>query len=246
MGRRVVITGGSSGIGLEAARLFVEAGDEVIICSSDAEKLARANEELPEARAHVLDVADQKAVEALFEAVGPVDVLVANAGVCLQAGLEDADSDEVWRRTMDVNLNGVYYCLKAAQGQMPAGGAMVTVSSGLGKNARARYEAYTASKHAVLGLTKCVALELARRDIRVNAVCPGWVDTPMSRADAATSARHAGMDEDSFRRQAIEAIPMGRMVTPEEVARLIFFLCSPAASAITAQAYNISCGEFSN
>lgn len=249
MTRKVLITGGASGIGFETARKFVEAGDHVIICGRDRARLDAARDELSslgEVEAHVLDVVDQSSVEALFAALGPLDVLVANAGVCLQAGLDDIESDEVWRRTLDVNLNGVYYCLKAAQGTMPEGGAMVTVSSGLGKNARPRYEAYTASKHAVLGLTKCVALELAPRKIRVNAVCPGWVDTPMSQNDSAEGARRAGLETEDYRRQAVAAIPLGRMVEAEDVAELIFFLCSLAASAITAQSYNISGGEFSN
>ncbi|MFU8802496.1 MAG: SDR family NAD(P)-dependent oxidoreductase [Bradymonadaceae bacterium] len=246
MKRKVLITGGSSGIGLETARMLVEQGDQVIICGRDEEKLEAARAELGDVEIYPLDVVDQAGVEALFEVIGPIDVLVANAGVCLQARLDDEDSDDVWRRTLDVNLNGVYYCLKAAQKTMPDGSSIVTVSSGLGKNGRAGYEAYTASKHAVLGITKCVALELAPRNIRVNAVCPGWVDTPMSRADAAEGARRAGRPEDEFRSQAIAAIPLGRMVAPEDVASLIVFLCSPGASAITGQNYNISCGEFFN
>ena len=246
MARRVVITGGSSGIGLQTARAFVESGDEVVICGRDAEKLRAAREELGSVETYSLDVTEQGAVEAFFDEVGPVDVLVANAGICRQARLDDENSDEVWHQSFDVNVHGVYYCLKAVQRQIPNGGTIVTVSSGLGKNARAGYEAYTASKHAVLGLTKCIALELAPRKIRVNAVCPGWVDTPMSRADAAEGARRAGREEAEFRRSAIDAIPLGEMVAPEEVADLIFFLASTKASAITGQSYNISCGEFFN
>lgn len=246
MSRTVLITGGSSGIGLETARAFIEAGDDVHIASRSADKLAAAKAALGPATTHELDVTDQDAVEALVDELGPLDVLVASAGVCLQARLDDHDSDQVWRKTMDINVNGVYYCLKAAARAMPEGGSIITVSSGLGKNARAAYEAYTASKHAVLGLTKCVALELAARGIRVNAVCPGWVDTPMSRADSAEGARRAGVETDEFRAEAIAGIPLGRMVDPADVAELIAFLCSEKARAITGQSYNISCGEFFN
>lgn len=249
MKRKVVITGGSSGIGLKTAQAFVEAGDDVVICGRNKEKLDAARATLSEVgkiEARQVDVSDQGAVEALFEEVGPVDVLVANAGVCRQARLDDTDSDAVWAEAININVNGVYYCLKAAQKRMPDGANIITLSSGLGKNARAGYEAYTASKHAVLGLTKCVALELAPRRIRVNAVCPGWVDTPMSRADAAEGARRAGQPEEAFRKSAVDAIPLGRMVEAEDVADLIFFLASPKASAITGQSYNISCGEFFN
>ncbi len=250
MSRNILITGGSSGIGLETARLFAQNGDTVHIASRSLDKLEAAKRELAgldgDVHAHQLDVTDQAAVDALFADIGPIDVLVANAGVCLQARLDDPNSDQVWQTTMDINVNGVYYCLKAAARTLRDGASVVTVSSGLGKNARAAYEAYTASKHAVLGLTKCVALELAPRGIRVNAVCPGWVDTPMSRADSAEGARRAGVSTEAFRAQAVAGIPLGRMVGASDVADLIGFLCSDAASAITGQSYNIACGEFFN
>lgn len=254
MARKILITGGSSGIGLESARAFLatgEVGDHIFICARDAHRLRAAQAELEalgtgKVSAHVLDVSDQDAVEALFDQLGPLDVLVAAAGVCEQARLDDAQSDQVWHRAMHINVHGAYYCVKAAARQMPDGASIVTVSSGLGKNARAGYEAYTASKHAVLGLTRSVALELAPRKIRVNAVCPGWVDTPMSRADAQEGARRAGLSEEAFRAAAITDIPLGRMVSPQDVAQLIAFLCSDAASMITGQSYNIAGGEFLN
>jgi NAD(P)-dependent dehydrogenase (short-subunit alcohol dehydrogenase family) len=246
MTRKILITGGSSGIGLATARAFVQNGDTVHIASRSLEKLAAAKTDLGAVTTHQLDVTDQGGVDRLFDAIGPLDVLVANAGVCLQARLDDDDTDEVWRTTMDVNLNGVYYCLKAGARTLRDDASIVTVSSGLGKNARVGYEAYTASKHAVLGLTKCVALELAPRGVRVNAVCPGWVDTPMSRTDAREGARRAGKQEEAFRQEAIAGIPLGRMVEAGDVAELISFLCSGAASAITGQSYNVGCGEFFN
>lgn len=253
--RRVLITGGASGIGFAAARTFAERGDHVIICGRNAEKLAAARARLAEfgdIETCTVDVANQHDVETMFanllESSGgkPIDVLVASAGTCQQARLDEPHSDDVWHNTIATNLNGVYYCLKAASKNMPDGGNIVVVSSGLGKNARAGFEAYVASKHAVLGLAKCVALELAPRQIRVNSVCPGWVDTEMSRADAANSAKAAGISVEEFHRNAISGIPLGRMVTPEEVADLIEFLCSDKSSAITGQSYNISGGEFFN
>src|SRR5690554_29233 len=243
MSKTIVITGGSSGIGLASARQFLKKDQRVVLIARNAQKLQDARAALAEEalaagarlETHELDVVDQAAVEALFAEIGPIHTLVANAGVCLQARLDDEHSDQVWKTTFDVNVHGAYHCIKAAAASMPDGGRIVTVSSGLGKNARAGYEAYTASKHALLGLTKCVALELAPRQIRVNAVCPGWVDTPMSRADSAYSAQAQGQEVDAFRQSAIAAIPLGRMVAPEEVAELIAFLASDASSAITGQ-----------
>lgn len=246
MSRRVVITGGTSGIGLETARKFVEAGDDVAVCGRNPDKLESARAELGDVDAHRVDVSDQSAVEAFFDTVGPTDVLVANAGICRRARLDEPESDDVWRRTMSINTDGVYHCIKAAQRQMPDGASIVAVSSGLGKNARPGYEAYTASKHAVLGLIKCVALELADRNIRANAVCPGWVDTSMARGDIAESARRQNRPEQSVYHDATSDIPLERFVTPEEVADLIYFLTNDTASAITGQSYNISCGEFFN
>lgn len=260
MARKIVITGGSSGIGLETAREFLSAmkgpsrSAQIILCARNIDRLTSAKTELladgtvapNQVQTHSLDVSDQTAVDAFFEDIGAIDVLVAAAGVCEQARLDDEESDTVWTRAININVHGVYNCVKAAARTMVDGGSIVTVSSGLGKNARAGYEAYTASKHAVLGLTRCVALELAPRKIRVNAVCPGWVDTKMSRADAQESARRADVSEAEFRAQAIAGIPLGRMVAPEDVAELIAFLCSDAASIITGQSYNIAGGEFLN
>lgn len=247
MSRRVVITGAASGIGLESARLFMAAGDHVVVSGRRQESLDEAAASLEgQGSFEVIqaDVTDQAAVDTLFAT--PADVVVANAGVCIQSRLDDPQSDDVWHRTMDVNLNGVYYVLRAAARSMANGGSIVTVSSNLGKNARAGYEAYTASKHAVLGLTKCVALELAPRQIRVNSVCPGWVDTPMAWKDSVESARRQGVDVHEFRTKAISGIPLGRMVTSVDVANLILWLSSNAASAVTGQAYNVACGEFFN
>ena len=145
---------------------------------------------------------------------------------------------------LSVNLQGAYAVLGAAAPRMPDGGRIVAVSSGLGKLGRAGYSAYCASKHALLGVVKCTARELAPRGITVNAVCPGWVDTPMARADVARAALASGRSADEVRAEVAAGIPIGRMVEPAEVAALIAWLCSPEAAAVTGEAYNISGGEF--
>lgn len=173
-----------------------------------------------------------------------VDVLVANAGVCARARLDDADADDVWANVLGVNLDGAWNTLRAVGPRLGAGGRVVLVSSGLGERGRAGYAAYCASKHGVLGLVRALAPELAPRGVTVNAVCPGWVDTRMAAADLERSARERGTTTEIERAAAVGAIPIGRFVAAEEVADLIAFLASPGAAAITGQAVSISGGEF--
>lgn len=213
---KAVVTGAAGGIGRATCAALAEAGYEVVGLTRER-----------------LDVTDEAAVERVFAELGEIDVLVANAGVCEPARMDDEDAADVWRWVLGVNLHGVFACVRAAR--MRAGGRVVVVSSGLGKVGRAGYAAYAASKHGVLGLMRSVALEWAPRGITVNAVCPGWVDTRMARADVVRSGR---------RRVEVDAeIPLGRFVEAGEVAALVGFLASPAAAAITGQAYNISGGE---
>ena len=249
--RTTLITGAAGGIGRETVKAFLEDGDLVFACGHTEEKLDKFVSEIPEEMAArvepiLLDVTDRDAVFETFDELGQLDVFVANAGICRQARLDEAESDEVWHDVVDVNLHGTYYTMRAASHHMSDGGSMVAVSSGLGKNARPGYEAYTATKHGVLGLMKSVALELAERDIRVNAVCPGWVDTSMARGDVRATAARKGKTPEEFRAEAEGEIPLERFVKPEEVASLIRFLASEEASGITGQSYNIACGEFSN
>ncbi len=213
---KAVVTGAASGIGAAACEALRGAGYEVV-------GLGRAD----------LDVSDEAAVARVFAGLGEIDALVASAGVCEQAPLGSDDGLAVWRRVLATNLDGVFHCLTHAR--LRDGGRVVVISSGLGKVGRAGMAAYAASKHGVLGVVRCAALEWAPRGVTVNAVCPGWVDTKMARADVARSGRP---------RAEIDAqIPLGRFVAAEEVAALVAFLTSPAAAAITGQAYTISAGE---
>jgi NAD(P)-dependent dehydrogenase (short-subunit alcohol dehydrogenase family) len=243
--RLSVVTGGSHGIGRSVALQLAARGDRVIACGTDKAALeALARESGGKVTGLVLDVSDRGAVYRELSALGPIHAVIASAGVCETAGLEQDPEDAIWHRVLDVNLNGLYYTLKAAAPHLQQGGRVAIVSSGLGKLGRARYHAYTASKHAALGLMKCLSKELAPRGITVNAVCPGWVDTRMARRDIELSALNDGVSREEAFADAVSGIAIGRFVTPEEVASLITYLTSEAAAAITGEAYNISGGEF--
>lgn len=242
-----LVTGASSGIGTAVARRLAKRGDQVVLGGTDRAKLDALAGELgggDKARVLALDVADRQAVLAGVRALPPLHTVVLSAGICGQARIDEEEEDETWFRVLDVNLHGVYSVVKAAAPRMPQGGRIVAVSSGLGKLGRPGYSAYSASKHAVLGLVKCLAKELAPRGITVNAVCPGWVDTRMAQADVVKTAKEAGREVEDVRREVHAGIPIGRMVQADEVAALIEWLASPAAAAVTGEAYNISGGEF--
>jgi NAD(P)-dependent dehydrogenase (short-subunit alcohol dehydrogenase family) len=213
-----LVTGASRGIGRATAHRLAEAGLRVLAWGRPP------------------DIADLPQLERAFEDVGGLDVLVVNAGVCRSADLDDPGAVEVWRHVMSVNLDGAFHCLRLASPRLRGGGRVVFVSSGLGKLGRGGKSAYAASKHGVLGLMRCAALELAPRGIRVNAVCPGWVDTDMARADLQRSGE--------LRQEAEAQIPAGRFVRAAEVAEMIAWLASDRSSPVTGQAFNISGGEF--
>ncbi len=241
---KAIITGAGSGIGREVVSMLVGMGYEVWALGRRQEALVEtAHLSGSPDQVHVLS-ADVASAESMKNALGNLsfDVLVASAGICKQASLDDPNADEVWREVMSTNVDGVWNTFRSAR--LNDNGRAVVVSSGLGKNARAHYTAYTASKHAVLGMTKCFALELAERGIRVNAVCPGWVDTTMSRGDLVRTAQENGTTPEAEYAAAVEPIALKRFVMPAEVSQLIGFLVSDASSAITGQSYNISCGEF--
>jgi NAD(P)-dependent dehydrogenase (short-subunit alcohol dehydrogenase family) len=156
----------------------------------------------------------------------------------------DADPDATWQNIIATNLTGMYRCTREAARHMPGGGTgrILNLSSVLGKFGVPGYAAYCASKHGVIGLTRALALELAPKGITVNALCPGWVDTDMAAQGVAAGARQAGVSPEEFRRRAEARVPLGRFVTPEEVARLALFLVSDAGASITGQSWNLDGG----
>jgi NAD(P)-dependent dehydrogenase (short-subunit alcohol dehydrogenase family) len=239
--RTVVVTGGAKGIGRATVERFAALGDRVVALGRDAEALAS----LPaaEAETHVCDVTDEAAVTRVFATIGAVDVLVNNAGMGESAPLHQTTL-ESWQRHLDVNATGAFLCMRAAvPGMRERGaGAIVTVASTAGRTGVPYTTAYTASKHAVIGLTRAVAAELAGTGVRVNAVCPTFVRTEMTGRSIATIVQRTGRTPQQAQDALAAASPLGRLLEPEEVADAIVHLASPAAAAISGQAWVLDGG----
>jgi NAD(P)-dependent dehydrogenase (short-subunit alcohol dehydrogenase family) len=246
--KTAVVTGAGSGIGQKTAIRLAKRGYKVIAIGRKIESLKETSRLSGEHAAmvipKVMDVADKKSVLNGFDDIDSVEVFVASAGICHQGRLDQEDADQVWESVMATNVDGVWYMFRALNSKFSPDARVVVVSSGLGKLGRPGYGAYTASKHAVLGLVKSFAKELAPNKITVNAVCPGWVNTSMAQGDLVHTSKQNGTTPQEEFENAISSIPLKRFVEADEVASLIDWLTSKDAGAVTGQAYNISCGEF--
>jgi NAD(P)-dependent dehydrogenase (short-subunit alcohol dehydrogenase family) len=248
--RAALVTGGGRGIGRAIAIALAGAETIVAIAGRTRNRLQSTAADLARLGGQALviemDVTDEASVAAgmrkLRDAAPRLDVLVNNAGI---GGGEPIDGSDIarWRRTIDTNLTGGYLVTREAAALLRDGGRIVNMSSVLGRFGVAGYTAYCASKHGVIGFTRALALELAPRRITVNALCPGWVDTEMAAQGMQQGADATGQTFEQFRERALGAVPLKRIIQPEEVAELVRFLASPAASAITGQTYNICGGQ---
>jgi NAD(P)-dependent dehydrogenase (short-subunit alcohol dehydrogenase family) len=247
---RILITGGGRGIGRAIALRFAEAGAIVAIAARTSGELEETAHAIAArgARPVVLrvDVADETAVARAFEELRSttpsLDVVVNNAGVGGGQQIDRTDTAS-WRRVIDTNVWGTFLVTRQAVPILNDGGRVINMSSVLGRFGVSGYTAYCASKHALIGFTRALALELVKRHITVNAICPGWVETDMAREGMQMGANAMGIAYEEFRERALDAVPIGRVIQPDEVASLVRFLASPEAAAITGQTYNICGGQ---
>ncbi|MFC0098794.1 3-oxoacyl-ACP reductase [Micromonospora marina] len=251
-----IVTGATSGIGLSITRRLAAGGHRVFICSRHDEELSATIKALRDEGFEVdgqtcdVSVPDdiRRFVSAAVARYGPVDVLVNNAGRS-GGGATAEIADELWFDVINTNLNSVFLMTKEVLkvgGMLERGhGRIINIASTGGKQGVVHAAPYSASKHGVVGLTKALGLELARAGVTVNAVCPGFVETPMAERVRAHYADIWGVSEEETRDRITARVPLGRYVQPDEVAAMVDYLVGDHAAAVTAQALNV-CGGLGN
>jgi len=243
LGKTVVITGASRGIGLGVARAFHQEGARLHLIADDAEVHARA-EELGASSA-LADIVDADAVNRALAMVDGVDVLINNAGLERLTPVTDASPENLamFRRIIEINIIGTSLVTRQALKHMRPGAAIVNTASIWGRVAEAEFDAYVASKHAIIGLTKTWARELGPLGIRVNAVCPGWVRTEASMRSLALMATRKTIGEVELLDAIVAGQALPGLMEPEDMGDLYLFLASDRAKNITGQSVGADRGE---
>lgn len=244
-GKSVLVTGGSRGIGRAIVEAFVKEGATVVASASSSASLA-ALAGNPEIHTIAADLSDPAATEKLFEnaraSCGQIDILVNNAGIYLAKPFEEYSLDDA-EQLMRINVYAVMQLSQLAVRHMGARGSgkIIQISSTAGKWESPNQALYNTTKHAVVGMSKCIALETANRGIQVNTICPGMVDTDMF-SDFETHAKLAGITLEELKSAAMSRIPQGRFLEPEEISHLAVYLASSESDGMTGQTLTISGG----
>lgn len=248
-GKHVVVTGANRGIGLGVAEGFLQAGATVTIVGLEddtADVAAELNAQFDNrVTGYSCDISKPDQVRDLGTKIKALDVLVNNAGLEYITPIADPSPnvDEVFRDTMMINVVGTFSVTRTLLGKLSRGGRIINTSSMWGKTAVAEFSAYCASKHAVIGLTRSLAQELAPRNISVNAVCPGWVRTVASMRSLSHMANRVKRSEDDLLAEIVGAQALDGLMEPSDMADIYLFLASSAARNITGQAYTVDRGE---
>jgi NAD(P)-dependent dehydrogenase (short-subunit alcohol dehydrogenase family) len=250
-GRRAIVTGAGRGLGRAIALALAGAGADVAVTARTAADVEALTAEIAAQGGRSLavpcDVTDPAQVRGLAEQVGAafggIDILVNNAGNARSHKFV-GHPDDLWHEMLQINLTSVYYVSKACVPALIAagGGRIVNIASIAARVGERYVAAYTAAKHGVLGLTRALAVELLPHGITVNAICPGFVDTPMTQASIANIMARTGKTETEARAALEKMSPQQRLITPEEIAAVALFLCQDAARGITGQAINVDGG----
>jgi len=255
-GRKAIVTGGAQGLGAAIAERLAEEGCDVVIWDINIEKAqetaravaAKFGRAVTCRRVDITNAAEvRNAVDEAIELMGGFDIMVANAGILVSGDAIEFDIEK-WRQVIDINLVGYFICAREAARVMSAsgrGGCIIDINSKSGKKGSFRNSAYAASKFGGIGVTQSLALELAEKNIRVNAVCPGnlldsplWVDSLFKQY-----AANQGLTEEQVRQKYIDQVPMKRGCTYRDVTNVVVFLASEEAGYMTGQAINVTGGQ---
>ena len=244
--RHVVITGGGRGIGAEIARAFAKQGDRITVLARTREEVEKIADEVGGYGVRC-DVGEPASVEAAFMAAGPVDVLVNNAGLARSSPVLKTDV-RVWDEHIKVNLTGAFLCsLKVLPGMASRGnGRIINIASVAGLRGYGYLAAYCASKHGLIGLTRALAAEYAEKGVTINAICPGYVESPLLDQAIANIVDKTGRDIDEVRTELEARNPQRRFLDAAEIAATCIFLASEPAKGINGQAISVCGGELNS
>ena len=248
IGRHAFVTGGGTGIGAATAKALAGRRAQVTIAGIDIPSLQSLAESEDRIAWRAMDVTDEAEVTAVMsaaeEALGPIDILIANAGIGEAAAIQDITLDH-WRRTLAVNAEGVMLTMRHVIAPMVerGWGRIVTIASAAGQRGYERLGAYAASKHAVVGLTRCASEEIKGTGVTANSVCPMYTDTAMVQGAIARIAKTEQIDKQQAAGHLAAVNPLGRLIEPNEIASAIVWLCSPGSGAVNGQEITVSGGQ---